>query len=197
MLFQKNILTLHYNNEYFNINNMIKYNYYNQEKELDRVWFDSSNILYGECDDSSNSQEKNVTLVFKGGIQYLYKNVNIGDWMDFKMSQSQGKALNEIFKAKGYEYCKLEERVDLEKLENEFVIRSNNGVYMEFVKDEDSESDYLKVINCKDDVILYTNAEKYSARLDIFINDVIKIYKGLGYHIEYSKEIQKLLNNNG
>lgn len=197
MLFQKNILTLHYNNEYFNINNMIKYNYYNQEKELDRAWFDSSNILYGECDDSSNSQEKNVTLVFKGGIQYLYKNVNIGDWMDFKMSQSQGKALNEIFKAKGYEYSKLEERVDLEKLEKEFVIRSNNGVYMEFVNDEDSESDYLKVINCKDDVILYTNAEIYGARLDIFINDVIKIYKGLGYHIEYSKEIQKLLNNNG
>ena len=176
---------------------MIKYNYYNQEKELDRAWFDSSNILYGECDDSSNSQEKNVTLVFKGGIQYLYKNVNIGDWMDFKMSQSQGKALNEIFKAKGYEYSKLEERVDLEKLEKEFVIRSNNGVYMEFVNDEDSESDYLKVINCKDDVILYTNAEIYGARLDIFINDVIKIYKGLGYHIEYSKEIQKLLNNNG
>ena len=174
---------------------MIKYNYYNQEKELDRAWFDSSNILYGECDDSSNSQEKNVTLVFKGGIQYFYKNVNIGDWMDFKMSQSQGKALNEIFKAKGYEYSKLEERVDLEKLENEFVIRSNNGVYMEFVNDKAFKCQFLKVIDCKDTVILYTNVNVYGDKLKFFVHDVIQIYKGLGSRVEYTKEIQKLLND--
>lgn len=174
---------------------MIKFNYYNQEKELDRAWFDSSNVLYGECDDSSNTQEKTVVIVFKNGSQYQYSDVNIGDWLDFKASESQGKALNSIFKAKGYQYKKLDELRDLEELENEFVIRSNNGVYMEFVNDESFKRQFLKVTDCKDNVVLYTNAEVYGDKLKYFVYDVIQIYKGLGSRVKYTKEIQELLND--
>ena len=174
---------------------MLKFGYYNQEKELDRAWFDSSNVVYGECDDSSNTQEKTVVIVFKNGSQYQYSDVNIGDWLDFKASESQGKALNSIFKAKGYQYKKLDELRDLEELENEFVIRSNNGVYMEFVNDESFKRQFLKVTDCKDNVVLYTNVEIYSDKLKYFVYDVIQIYKGLGNRAKYTKEIQELLND--
>lgn len=191
MRFQNFFVSLH--QEFVRI--MLKFGYYNQEKELDRAWFDSSNVVYGECDDSSNTQEKTVVIVFKNGSQYQYSDVNIGDWLDFKASESQGKALNSIFKAKGYQYKKLDELRDLEELENEFVIRSNNGVYMEFVNDESFKRQFLKVTDCKDNMILYTNAEIYGDKLKYFVYDVIQIYKGLGNRVKYTKEIQELLND--
>lgn len=191
MQFQNFFVSLH--QEFVRI--MLKFGYYNQEKELDRAWFDSSNVVYGECDDSSNTQEKTVVIVFKNGSQYQYSDVNIGDWLDFKASESQGKALNSIFKAKGYQYKKLDELRDLEELENEFVIRSNNGVFMEFVNDEHFECQFLKVTDCKDTVVLYTNAEIYGDKLKYFVYDVIQIYKGLGNRVKYTKEIQELLND--
>ena len=183
-------------NKNFNLINMIKFNYYNQEKELDRAWFDSSNVLYGECDDSSSTQEKTVTLVFKGGLQYLYEGVNIGDWIDFKNSQSQGKALNEIFKAKGYEYRKLEDKRDIGELEDEYILRSNKGIFMELVEGEDGYKS-LKVTDSQDKVIGMFASSNYAEDFEIFLSDAISIYEGLGYKVSLSKEIENICHENG
>lgn len=182
-------------NKNFNLINMIKFNYYNQEKELDRAWFDSSNVLYGECDDSSSTQEKTVTLVFKGGLQYLYEGVNIGDWIDFKNSQSQGKALNEIFKAKGYEYRKLEDKKDIEELENEYILRSNKGIFMGIIEDAE-EFKELVITDSQDKVIGRFKLGNYSSDdVPIFLLDIKKVYQGLGFKVSYSDEIQDIINN--
>lgn len=177
---------------------MVKFNYYNQEKELDRAWFDSSNVLYGECDDSSSTQEKSVTLVFKGGLQYLYEGVNIGDWIDFKNSQSQGKALNEIFKAKGYEYRKLEDKRDIGELEDEYILRSNKGIFMNLGEDKDDVEEYkvLVVTDSQDKTIGRFIIANYC--LDdrpIFLTDMVRAYNGLGFKVSYSNEIQDIIGN--
>ena len=48
---------------------MVIYRDYNQETRLDRIWYDSSNILYSECDDKLN-ELKTLRVTFKNGATY-------------------------------------------------------------------------------------------------------------------------------
>lgn len=75
------------------------------ENDIDKAWYDSSNVLYSECDDKEDAL-KSVKVVFKNGSTYLYKDVNVNDYLLFRESPSQGKALNKFLKK--YEYEKLE-----------------------------------------------------------------------------------------
>ena len=43
---------------------MKKYSVYDDEKKLDRAWFDSTNAIYGECQDNPN-ELKTVKIDFK------------------------------------------------------------------------------------------------------------------------------------
>lgn len=79
------------------------------------VWYNSSNILYSECDDNPQSLVKNVKIVFKKGRCYLYHDVSILDYVIFREHSSQGKALNEYIKK--YECEKIGD-INLTELEN-------------------------------------------------------------------------------
>lgn len=86
---------------------MILYRKYEDKK--DRIWYDSSNILYSECDDNENDY-KTLRVTFKNGGTYQYNKVDVNDYVAFVhggLDGSNGKALNKIIKGK-YEFEKLE-----------------------------------------------------------------------------------------
>lgn len=100
---------LHKINEYM----AIVYNRYVNNK--DHTWYDSSNVLYSICYD--NTEEfKTVKIVFKNGRTYLYKNVNVNDYIAFRCAESNGKAVNQYI-IKKYEGVRLPD-TDIEKLES-------------------------------------------------------------------------------
>lgn len=74
------------------------------ENNVDKAWYDSSTVFYSECDDKENAL-KSVKVVFKNGSTYLYKDVNVNDYLLFRESSSQGKSLHRLLKQ--YEYEKL------------------------------------------------------------------------------------------
>ena len=81
---------------------MIIHRDYNQEKRLDRVWYNSSNIFYSECEDILDDY-KILRVVFNNGATYEYKNVDVNDYVMFVrggLDGSNGKALNKFIKAK-------------------------------------------------------------------------------------------------
>ena len=114
-------------------------------KDIDRCWFDSSNVKYAECVDNDN-ELKTLRVVFKNGTQYQYNKVDVRDYVMFKNSLSQGKALNESIKGKGYEYEKLENS-DLATLDGELSFRMNGGVFIDY------DGKVLKMRDNKDAVI--------------------------------------------
>jgi hypothetical protein len=106
---------------------MKKFNYYSDN--VDRVWYDSSNIAYSECIDHDN-ELKTLKVVFKNGTQYLYEGVDVNQYLLFRENESQGKALNKYIKANGYKYTKLE-NADLKALDDELFFRSGKGYFVE------------------------------------------------------------------
>lgn len=86
------------------------------EGNVDKSWYDSSTVFYSECDDKDDSL-KNVKVVFKNGSTYVYKDVNVNDYLMFRESSSQGKALNRFLKQ--YEFEKLE-KSDITLLTEEY-----------------------------------------------------------------------------
>ena len=106
---------------------MLIFSYY-IDNEMDRAWFDSSNIVYGECDES-DTQYKTVRIVFKNGSQYQYEDVLVSDWVSFKRADSQGKALNEKFKKAGYKYKRIED-ANLDEIVKELSKRNDYDINM-------------------------------------------------------------------
>ena len=68
------------------------------ENEVERTWYDSSNVFYSECDDTNNI-EKNLRITFKDGRTYEYEVVNFYDYLSFRDAESQGKILNKLIKS--------------------------------------------------------------------------------------------------
>lgn len=81
---------------------------------VDKVWYDSSNVVYSECYDYENAL-KDLKVVFKEGRTYLYKSVNVNDYVLFKRDLSQGKALHKYI-IKNYEGLRLSD-IDMNELE--------------------------------------------------------------------------------
>lgn len=71
---------------------MIVYNKYLDNQ--DYTWYDSSNVLFSKCYDNPDSNTKTLKIVFKNGRTYIYKDVDINDYLTFKMAQSNGQAVN-------------------------------------------------------------------------------------------------------
>ncbi len=71
-------------------------------KGLEKCWYSSSNILYSEFNDELFT----LFIVYKGGKSYLYKDVNVNEYLLFREDESQGKALNKYIKK--YVFEKLE-----------------------------------------------------------------------------------------
>lgn len=91
------------------------FNVYDEEKGLDKAWFESSNVKYAECDDK-DGEMKTVRVVFNNGSQYQYNNVNVYDYLKFREDNSQGKAFNKYLRK--YEFEKLD-FADLKKIDDE------------------------------------------------------------------------------
>ena len=95
---------------------MILFKHYDKEKHLDRVWYDSSNIVYSECDDNVNDY-KTLRVTFKNGATYEYNEVLVQDYVMFKnggTENSNGKAFMRYIKNK-YEAVRVDDK-NLEKL---------------------------------------------------------------------------------
>ena len=104
------------------------FNFYSND--VDRTWYQSSNIKYSECLDHDN-ELKTLTVVFNNGTQYRYEKVDVRDYLLFRDSESQGKALNQYIKPKGYTYEKLE-NADLATLDGELNFRVEGGVFIDY-----------------------------------------------------------------
>lgn len=81
----------------------------------DHTWYDSTNVLYSLCYDN-DTDKKNIKIIFKNGRTYLYKDVDSQDFINFKMSESTGKGVNEYI-TKKYKGLRLQD-TDLSELEN-------------------------------------------------------------------------------
>jgi len=120
--------------------------------DVDKSWYDSSNVKYSECDDHDNAL-KTLRVVFNNGTQYEYKNINVQDFLFFRDAASQGKALNQYIKGKGYEYEKLE-NANMEALEDELEFRTQGGVFVFYEDGKFTMKDNKDKVICEKDVKL-------------------------------------------
>ena len=114
--------------------------------DVDRTWYQSSNIKFSECIDHDN-ELKTLKVVFNNGTQYRYDKVDVRDYLLFRDAESQGKALNQYIKPKGYAYIRLD-NADLATLDGELTFRMEGGVFVDY------DGEHLKMRNNKDEVIL-------------------------------------------
>lgn len=104
------------------------FNFYSND--VDRTWYQSSNIKYSECIDHDNDL-KTLIVVFNNGTQYRYEKVDVRDYLLFKNDESQGRALNQYIKTKGYAFEKME-NADLATLDGELSFRMEGGVFIDY-----------------------------------------------------------------
>ena len=131
------------------------FNLYAKNKDgidVDRTWYQSSNIKYSECLDYDN-RLKTLKVVFNNGTQYEYKNVNSQDYLLFRDASSQGKALNEYIKPKGYEYEKME-NADLATLDGELTFRMEDGIFVLYDGNKFTIKDNKDNVICEKEVKL-------------------------------------------
>lgn len=140
--------------------------------DVDRVWYQSSNIKYSECIDHDN-ELKTLTVVFNNGTQYRYDKVDVRDYLLFKNDESQGKALNQFIKAKDYSYEKLD-NADLATLDGELSFRMEGGVFIDY------DGETLKMRDNMDKVIF----EKKTKVNKEVLNDMCGLLVAVGKDIK-------------
>lgn len=126
------------------------FNFY--ANDTDKTWYQSSNIRYSECIDHDN-ELKTLKVVFNNGTQYQYNKVDVRDFLLFRDASSQGKALNEHIKSKGYEYEKLE-NADLAALDSELTFRIEDGIFVFYDNGKFTMKNNKDKIICEKDVTL-------------------------------------------
>jgi hypothetical protein len=143
------------------------YNKNDSGADIEKVWYNSSNVIYSECIDYEN-KPKTLKIVFSNGTQYQYNDVNVNDYIVFKNDISQGKALNRLIKEKKYEYVKLE-NADLNAIEEELFFRSNKGFYIENNKDEG----YFEIKNSSNESVFKLTNSLEDGYFEM-VNDILK-----------------------
>lgn len=126
------------------------FNFY--ANDTDKTWYQSSNIRYSECIDHDNDL-KTLKVVFNNGTQYQYKKVDVRDYLLFRDASSQGKALNEYIKPKGYEYEKME-NADLATLDGELTFRMEDGIFVLYDGNKFTIKDNKDNVICEKEVNL-------------------------------------------
>lgn len=153
------------------------FNYY--ADDVDKTWYNSSNIKYSECIDK-DGELKTLNIVFSNGTQYQYVGLTVQDYLLFRDSDSQGKALNKYIKAKGYEFKKLDD-ANLDDINNEYLFRTSNGIELE---------------HCDDTIKLYDTNKRLLCELDLSkevpMEDILtQVLESLGYKIKQSEKTTK------
>lgn len=88
-------------------------------------WYDSSNIIFSKCYNNEGTL-KVVKIIFKNGRTYLYKDVDVEDYVKFRDAESNGQSFNKYIKK--YTATRIQD-TDLGKLEEmrqNFIKESNN-----------------------------------------------------------------------
>lgn len=123
--------------------------------------YDSSNILASSWDKTTND----LTITFKRGVQYVYKNVRATDYARFELAESQGAELNKRIK-NVYNYEKLD-GVDTADLVKE--------IYT-YQKEEMSKAEKNLISVMKSFIIAHENQGsidlKELSNIEFFINKV-------------------------
>jgi len=99
---------------------MIKKKVYDEKTKTQKVWYDSTMMIYSEMVEDDNENKGELYVVFKNGTKYVYHDVSFEDYVLLiggGTDASQGKTLSKIIKGK-YEYEKLED-ADLSVIEEE------------------------------------------------------------------------------
>ena len=101
---------------------------YNEEERVQKVWYDSSMLVYSEMKENEFENIGDLTVTFKNGATYTYLDVTFEDYMVFiggGTDASQGKTLNKIIKNK-YQYKRIEDR-NVQELINEMTQKEENS----------------------------------------------------------------------
>lgn len=145
-----------------------KFSVYLKDKNgvgTEKVWYDSSNVIYTECIDNDN-RPKTLKVVFSNGTQYQYEDVNVNHYLLFREDASQGKALNRLIKENKYEYKKIED-ADLEAISEELFFRSKNGFYLE------NNDEFFEIRNNKEESVFKLSKPLEEGYFEM-INDILK-----------------------
>lgn len=76
---------------------------YDESTKTQRVWYDSSQIVYSEMKENEFENIGDLYITFKNGATYVYKDVSFSDYIIFLgggNEGSHGKALNKVIKGK-------------------------------------------------------------------------------------------------
>lgn len=158
----------------------------------DHIWYDSSNVLYSLCYDN-NGSDKALKIVFKGGRTYLYKNVDVNDYIAFKLHESNGKGANQYI-VKKYNGIRLPD-TDLDKLEalKEEFINDNKVTEEAFsnlvyhISYNDTTGEFALKMNNK---VIYKGVEGEVSILNLFKS------MGIGFTMSEDYEPEELILEN-
>lgn len=163
--------------------------------DVDKVWYDSSNVLYSECDDITDGL-KVLRVTFKNGRTYQYYDVNVHDYLLFRENASQGVALNKFIKQ--YKCERIDDlnvddiQSELEKLNASESLKTKNdlfemldNVYETIISVRENLKDYdlsnnelaflLHMINKINQSLLITNFSDKEINL-LEINSILENY---------------------
>lgn len=149
------------------------FNYYSDD--IDRTWYNSTNIKYSECIDKEG-ELKILNVVFSNGTQYQYKGVKVQDYLLFREDASQGKALNKFIKGRGYEFERLDD-ANIEDLMDEYEFRTGKGLTI-----DNNDGNVIKIIDNSNKEICEINFND-TKPVDI----TRKLLESLGYVVREKK----------
>lgn len=162
---------------------MLLKKFYNEEEKHEECFYKSSNICYSKCLDNEDAL-KTLKVIFNNGAVYLYKGVDVKDYLKFRESESQGKALysyisNKVDGKPKYEYVRMsdvsisevnERLSELNKSEND-EITANEKQLINLLVDKDGE--FIATINESTEEFKSINKSKIETL--IYFLDLYKI----------------------
>ena len=137
--------------------------------DVDKVWYDSSNVLYSECDDITDGL-KVLRVTFKNGRTYQYYDVNVHDYLLFRENASQGVALNKFIKQ--YRCERIDDlnvddiQSELEKLNASESLKTKNDLF------EKLDNVYESIISVRENLKNYDLSNNELAFLLHMINKI-------------------------
>lgn len=110
------------------------------ENGIDYCWYNSSNLLYSECIDHKDDF-KTLYIVFNNGVKYVYKDVNVNDYLMFRTELSQGVSLNKYLKK--YKYERLETVSIPELMEREEIINAKQINEAKIIQEKEKNNEKI------------------------------------------------------
>ena len=106
---------------------------YDPETKTQKVWYDSSMFYFTKMTENETENNGDLTVVFKNGATYVYKDVKLEDYVLLVAGGtdgSNGKALNKLIKPK-YDYERVENTnfEDLEKELDKIIMSEKEELY--------------------------------------------------------------------